>query len=415
MKIFFAHKILCLTIFLTQLFLTIMRILHTSDLHIGKKLEFRSRLDEQKDVLDEIVSVADENDVQLVLIAGDVYDTFTPSSEAEKLFYEFLSNLSAGKRIVVVVSGNHDDAMRLSASRTLSACSDVYFADGENVIKNGDFLSSGIKMREVGSNYFVVESTDGEKAYIGTLSYPTELRLKEKISSEETYEEKVRRWIGACFENNREKLPQILVSHLFMLGGVKTDGERSIELGGARIVSKSAIPDECVYTALGHLHKRQVVDRDRNVIYSGSILQYSFDEAKTDKSVTVFDLSNGTVQNLNVVKLSAGIKLFRLSASSLSEAREMLGNVDGFVELTLKLDKPLEYAEHKAFLQEFPNVFPRLSFNGGESFSGERRSLSDKEVFVEFYKSKYGEEPDVRLTDAFMEIINAIEVGDETA
>ncbi len=390
-----------------------MKILHTSDLHIGKKLETKVRIEEQRLVLDEIVDVCERENVQVVLIAGDIYDTFMPSAEAERLFFDTASKLSGGKRIVIIVSGNHDDSVRLNASNLLSVNSDVYFSDSKIEDFNQEFLSSGVKMQEVGEGYFVV-SDKSETVYIGALSYPTELRLKEKINDDESYSDKVQRWINNCFKNNVSDYPEIFVSHLFMLGGVKTEGERSIELGGARIIDKSLIPKSCIYTALGHLHKRQIVDKERNIIYSGSILQYSFDETKIDKSVTVFEVKNGKVQNLKVVNLEKGTKLFRLKASSLEDAEQKLENVDGYVEVTLEIDKPLDSLKHKEFCKKFPNAFLKLRFLGEQEFLQSRRDLNDRDLFIEFYKNKYGSQPEEELIGLFLSLVDKVELEDET-
>lgn len=390
-----------------------MRILHTSDLHIGKKLENRTRIDEQREVLNEIVTICDDENVQVVIIAGDVYDTFLPSAESENLFFDTISKLSQGKRIVLIACGNHDDSVRLNASNLVALNSDVYFADSKNEEFNRDFVASGVKMIECGTGYFVI--TDGvETVYFGALSYPTELRLKEKVVEDETYEQKVGRWITNCFKNNQNHYPEILISHLFMLGGVKTDGERSIELGGARIIDKSLIPNSVIYTALGHLHKRQVVDKNRNIIYSGSILQYSFDETKIEKSVVIFDVNGGLVQNLKEVKLQSGNRLFRVEADNLVDAEEKIKNISGFVEVTLKLSKPLDTLEHKEFCKKYPDAFLKLRFLGEEKFLKTRKDLGDEELFIEFYKSKYGKEPEKELLELFLAMINKVEVDDET-
>lgn len=390
-----------------------MKILHTSDWHIGKKLEGRSRLDEQRKVLSEIVDICDGEGVQLVIISGDVYDAYTPPAEAEELFFETLSKLTAGKRIAIIISGNHDDSVRLFASSSLSHISDVYFADDKFLDYSKACVSSGIKMEERGEGYFVV-GADGESVYIGTLSYPTELRLKEKVNDDESYADKVARWIKKCFENNVKRLPEILVSHLFMLGGERSEGERNIELGGARIIDKSAIPDEVIYTALGHLHKRQVVDGARHVIYSGSPMPYHFDEAGVEKSVTIFEIHNDKVENLRTRKITSALPLNRATAHSLEEARKICAALSGYTELTLTLDKPLESSEHKAFCLEFPDVFLKLKFNGGTEFSTERRELSNEDLFKEYYKTRFGSDAPQEMVELFLSFVHEIEVNDET-
>lgn len=387
-----------------------MKILHTSDWHIGKKLEGKSRLQEQRKVLEEIVSIADENNVELVLIAGDVYDTFLPSAESEQLFFDVLSKLSNGKRPIIVVSGNHDDAVRLNCARSISYLADVYFSDGDQTRVNDRVLESGSRVLSAKNGGFVVESK-GQKLFVGTLSYPNEYKLKEKIDENETYNQKVARWIGEVFSLNEEKLPQILVSHLFMIGGETSGSEREIELGGARIVDVDVIPKECLYSALGHLHKRQIVSKSRNIVYSGSILQYHFDESGYQKSVTIVDVENNQLQKVEEVKLHNYVNLYRISANSLQEGIEKIEGIDGYIELTLTLDKPLDSLDHKAFCDRFPNVFLKLKFKGGEVFVSDRRTLEGKDLFIEYYKSVYGDNPDQKIVDLFVSLLSEEEIG----
>ena len=115
-----------------------MNILHTSDWHIGKRLMDRERLPEQIAALDEIVRICDERDVDLVLVAGDVFDTYMPSADAEEVFFRAVKRIAGEKRAVVIVSGNHDDGVRLAASAPLAAEEGIYlFGGGYDVVPVG--------------------------------------------------------------------------------------------------------------------------------------------------------------------------------------------------------------------------------------------------------------------------------------
>ncbi len=388
-----------------------MKIMHTSDWHIGKKTENHERLNEQSAVLDEICEIADREGVDLVLVAGDVFDTYIPSADAEELFFEKVVKLARG-RSVVIISGNHDDPTRLCASAPLAAKSRVYFSDSiysDRITEKAVDNSGGAILKESGEGYAVFEK-DEESVYVGMLPYPTEARFKERASGE-SYAERIIFWMNKCFENNTNNLPQILVSHLFALGGVTSDGEREISLGGAKAVDKGAFPPTC-YTALGHLHKRQVVSKSKNIIYSGSILQYAFDEVNIDKSVTVFDVVGGKVENLHEVKLIQGKRLAKVSSISLDAAMELLkGYKDCLVELTLKLKSPMNREENAILRAEYPNVISlKLEIEGIENnrVSG-RRELSDEQLFEECYKRQYGENPDRNLTELYLSLLAEVE------
>ncbi len=388
-----------------------MRILHTSDWHIGKKLETKSRLNEQKTVLADISRIVKEYEVDIVLVAGDIYDTYMPSAESEKLFYDVVSDITACGAQVIIISGNHDDPTRLSASKAISSYGGVYFAGSglNNDVSDfkGDFST---RLVDCSDDYFIFEK-EGERVCFSAVPYPTELRMKEKIKEDESYTEKVSRYILNSIENAKD-LPVVLVSHLFMLGGTPTEGERPIDLGGARVLPPEIIPENCIYTALGHLHKRQIVSHARNIIYSGSIMPYSFDEAGVEKSVTVFDVLDKKVENLEVVKLSGYKNLYRIKAESFEEAKEKISDLDGFVEVSLTLDKPTG-DNIKEFILKHPDAFLKLTFKGVETAVSGRKALNDVDLFTEYYRARYGKEPSKEILELYLEMLNDMGVDYE--
>ena len=172
-----------------------MKILHTSDWHIGKRLMGRERLDEQAEVLDEIAAVCERENIELVLLAGDVFDTYTPSAEAEDLFFTKIKRIAGGERAVLIISGNHDDGVRLSAVAPLSEEQGIYIVGNARnalkVTKDGYRKTHPIAS---GKGYVVFENERGEKAFISTLPYPNEARFKEE-KSELPYVEQMKKWI----------------------------------------------------------------------------------------------------------------------------------------------------------------------------------------------------------------------------
>ena len=149
-----------------------MKVLHTSDFHIGKKLEGRDRLDEQKAVLDEIALICKEKDVDVVVISGDVYDTYTPSAEAEDLFYDSLINISNQKAQIIICAGNHDDYKRLCAASELASRNGIYIF-GTNRDKHR-IKESQAKCKAIssGEGYIVMQKGE-EKVFFGVVGYPS--------------------------------------------------------------------------------------------------------------------------------------------------------------------------------------------------------------------------------------------------
>ncbi len=383
-----------------------MRFLHTSDLHLGKKLDGITRIDEQREVLNEIISIANSYNVSVVLIAGDVFDTFIPSAEAENLFFDFVDALSQSGRTVVCISGNHDDDDRLTASKTLASKRGVYLCGDNQDFCFAEF--NGISLTDKGKSHLVL-SDGSEKCFIATVPYFGEAPVGAEVDKEESFGDRVSRILSEVFSNKREDESGILLTHLFMLGGDKSEGERDIDLGGVKVVSPSAIPDSCIYTALGHLHKRQVISRERNAIYSGSPLQYAYDEVGSKKSVTVFDILSNKVENLCEIELESGKRLAKVSCLGIEDADEILSeNSDCYVDLTVVSDRPLLLEETASLKSKHPNITKiRLELSGNADTSSVigRKNMNDKELFVEFYKGKYGSEPDNELLSAYLEVM----------
>lgn len=378
-----------------------MNILHTSDWHIGKRLMDRERLPEQIAALDEIVRICDERDVDLVLVAGDVFDTYMPSADAEEVFFRAVKRIAGEKRAVVIVSGNHDDGVRLAASAPLAAEEGIYlFGGGCDAVPVGG--ERAVKAVASGEGYVVIANARGEQVYINALPYPNEARLKEE-KTDESYADKLRRWIArgeAGFSGNK---PHILLSHLFVAGGKVSESERDIDLGGARAVPVSLF-SAFDYVALGHLHKPQKLGE--NVRYSGSLLQYSFDEFEK-KQVILLHTQEKSLE-IEEIPLLSGRKLVRLEEENVERAAALLKQYPGaFIELTLRLSAPLTSQETQLLRAANDGLVSLIVRTRAESSAPviKRSSLSSKQLFEEYYRCVYGEDPASDLTQAFLELL----------
>ena len=380
-----------------------MKILHTSDWHIGKRLCGRDRLDEQRAALEEIADICDAEKVDLVLVAGDVFDTFLPSAEAEDTFYRAVKKIAGTDRCVLIISGNHDDNIRLTAATALSEELGIY------VYGNAGHIPKLCKDRrvypvEAGANHIVFRAGT-EEVFVNVLPYPNETRLKEDKNPDEKFLDKMKRWMNAGQSENNRNLPSVFLSHLFIAGGCVSEGEREIDLGGARAVPLDALPD-ADYTALGHLHKRQTFKN--NVVYSGSILQYAFDEAGTKKSIVVFDIGKEGVKDVRRVELHAGKQLVRLQADGVENAAELVAKYpDCYIELTIYLKEPLLSSQVRELREVNPGIVQFLPqvMQEGESVRGvSLKKLPDSELFKTFYRKKFAQEAPEDLTELFLSL-----------
>ncbi|MBQ7369109.1 MAG: exonuclease subunit SbcD [Clostridia bacterium] len=384
-----------------------MRILHTSDLHVGKRLMGRDRLVEQALVLDEIVDICEREQIELVLVAGDVFDTYTPSSEAEELFYAKIKNFAGQDRAVLLISGNHDDGTRLSAVSPFSQEQGVYIVG--NARTPIPVAPVGRKTRPVQSDkgYVIFENEKGEKAFVATLPYPNEARFKEE-KSDLPYVERMQGWINEGVSANVNGYPSILLAHIFVAGGKVSESEREIDLGGARALPIEALP-QADYIALGHLHKKQKLGKG-HCYYSGSPLQYSFDEV-ADKTVKVFDLTPNGVENLKDVPLQSGKKLIRLEAESVQSAEALLKSYpEAWVELKLLLNAPLTQSDSAALAAHENLVSLLTEVHTAEEIRLEsRKGLTDSALFDAYYQSAYNAAPKPELKSLFLEILSEMQ------
>lgn len=403
-----------------------MNILHTSDWHLGKYLDNRDRLPEQREAIDEICRIAEEREIHLVLISGDVFDTAVPSAAAEELFFKAVERLSnGGKRGIVVIAGNHDNPERLCAARALADKNGIILlgmpCDEAALIPNPRL---GVKVVQSGAGWLELQ-IDGvlDHAVIITLPYPSEARLAEVLTPSMNeaelgvaYAERMGKLFHELSSHFRENTINLAMSHLFILGGEPSDSERPIQLGGAPVVGPEKLPEKAQYIALGHLHKPQKVGGTGNAYYSGSLLPYSFSESGGRKAVFIVEAFPATPARVERVELQSGKPLIRWVAQGVEEAVNWLNEgkaENAWIDLEIHVDFPLTQEEIRALRSlndNIINIRPVLKYSEQcVVFDENRRSKPLKELFEDFYKSKTGVAPRAELTQFFLEIA----AGDE--
>jgi exonuclease SbcD len=310
---------------------------------------------------------------------------------------------------VLLISGNHDDGVRLSAAAPLAEEYGIYIVGNDRTAALRKGKDRKVYPSRGGKGYIVFEN-DAQSVYVSLLPYPNEARFREE-KSELSYLEQMEKWLQEGMSDNTDNLPSVLMAHIFVAGGSASQGERDIELGGARAIPAANLPN-CQYIALGHLHKKQHMGSG-HCYYSGSPLQYAFDEV-ADKSVKVFDLTADGVQNLQDVALTKGKKLIRLEASDVETALGLLAKYpDNYVELTLVLSQPLTTADSKALNANENLVSLIAEIHGEESVQFEsRKGLSDEELFNMFYKNSFGGQPKEELKTLFLQTMTELSEKD---
>ncbi|MFT4414878.1 exonuclease SbcCD subunit D [Fredinandcohnia humi] len=393
-----------------------MRILHTADWHLGRSLEGRSRLEEQAQFLDELVKIVEEEKIDIVLMAGDVFDTVNPPAAAEQLFYDSISRLSnGGKRPISIIAGNHDNPDRLSAASPLAHQQNIQLI--------------GLPTMEVQSIY---APTTDEILKLAAVPYPSESRLAEVLS--ESHEElllrdKYDQRIQGIFEEMSKSFSpdtiNIAMSHIYVTGGSSSDSERPIEVGGAYTVASTSLPEAAQYVALGHLHRPQMIKRAKTLArYSGSPLAYSFSEAGYAKSVTILDAKPSMPVEMSEVFLSSGRPLVRWKAleglaqvySWLEEGKDANAWIDLEVHVTnaLSIEEIHRLRKFHSGLIHIRPVFEELEKERLERT--EQANIPIDELFARFYERQTGgARPEPEVIKLFLELLSdeAEEAGEQ--
>ena len=402
-----------------------MKILHTADWHLGKRLNAFSRLEEQREVLDEICEIADREAVDAVIVAGDLFDNFNPSSEATELLYSTLHCLSDnGKRAIIAIAGNHDSPERVEVPDALARACGIIFTGYPNTEIKTFRTQSGIEVTKTDAGFAELKLPNCIFPLRLILTpYANELRLKKDLGVEES-EDALRIHLQNHWQQLADKYfddegVNILVTHLFFMkkGGEipeEPEDEKPINVGGASAIFSENIPTQTQYVALGHLHRYQTIDKKPcPMIYSSSPLAYSFAEENQTKYVVILNAEPNKPIDYQPIALTKGKKLLRAKFENIDEAVAWLeANTDALVEITIVSESYLEMTD-KRRLQEahsgLVQVVPEIKSQRNGEIEGTKIDLSMgmEELFTAYFKQHKvgkGQEPSEGLMAIFKEV-----------
>ncbi len=399
-----------------------MKILHTADWHLGKRLDSFSRLEEQKIVLDEICIIAEEQAVDAIVVAGDLFDAFNPPVEAIELLYKTLKRLTNnGKRPVIAIAGNHDSPDRIDSPEPLAReCGIVFMGYPNTEIKTIE-LENGFEITKTDKGFIEINLPEHNYPLrIIATPYANEVRMKEYFGEEKEVElsNSLQMGWGDLSEKYCDnKGVNILVTHLYMLkrGGEvleEPDGEKPLKIGNADLIYSDIIPSQIQYTALGHLHRHQNVGTDEKpVVYSGSPLSYSFSEAGQQKYVKIINVEPNSIAQLERIPLKSGKQLARKTFNSIDSAVEWLNdNQYTLVELTIESDTYLKSEDLKRLRNahhEIVHIIPIVKNDNVMDESSKQVNLNQDitALFSDYFKYSKGQSPNEEIIELFKEII----------
>jgi exonuclease SbcD len=294
-----------------------VRLLHTSDWHVGRKIRGRSRAGEHRAVLAEIVAIAREQRVDVTLVVGDLFDVSSPSPEDEEIVYRALLDL-AEVGPVLVVGGNHDSSARLEAVKPLLGLGRITVAARPRAPAEGGLARIEALGLEVALLPFVSQRG---------IVKASEIMDLDPDQHSQSYEERLRRIISALTEDMGADTVNVLAGHLTVYGAESGGGEREAHIFGYAIPPQ-AFPGSLSYVALGHLHRQQRVPASAPVWYSGSPLQLDFGEVADRKGVLLIDAEPGKPASVEPIALESGTRLIQISGTLeqvLSHASDLEG------------------------------------------------------------------------------------------
>lgn len=351
-----------------------MKFAHIADLHIGKRVHDFSMLEDQRYILNQMLGIFEEQCVDGILIAGDVYDKVVPSAEAVQLFDEFITRLAKLKIPVYMISGNHDSAERLSFGAKLFESSDIYISQ----VYDGNVKKIGLE-----DKYGLVN------VYLLPFLKPATVRHVLQRDDIESYEDGVMAALQECEVDASQR--NVLVAHQFVTGADRCDSEET-SVGGLDNVSAEVF-DKFDYVALGHIHRPQKMGRE-TLRYSGTPLKYSFSEVEHKKSVTIVELlekGNVQISMVPLVPLRDMRKVRGTYMEVTAKESYTAENKMDYLQITLTDEEDVPGA-----LQKLRTIYPnlmRLEYDNKRTRENRevqaveaQEQKSELELFGEFYE-----------------------------
>lgn len=358
-----------------------MKFIHLSDLHIGKRVNEFSMIEDQEYILKQILKIIDDEAPDGVIVAGDIYDKPVPSAEAVGLFDDFIVRLSKRDLPVYIISGNHDSPERLAFGNRLMASSGIHFSS----VYNG-----------AAERFELADEYGTTAIYMLPFVKPSHIRRFYPDDKIESYTDAIAVAVREMHINRGDR--NIIITHQFVTGAERSDSE-DISVGGTDNVDASAF-DGFDYVALGHIHRPQNVGSE-TIRYCGSPLKYSFSESPYEKSVTVVELKEKGNTSVRTVPLTPMRDMVELKGTydelTLKSFYENTSYREDYVHITLTDEEDIPDVVQKLRViyrnlmkLDYDNKRTRnqTDINGAEDVEVK----SPLELFAEFYEQQNGAE-----------------------
>lgn len=398
-----------------------MRILHTADWHLGKRLEQSERTDEHQAFLDWLILTLQTEDIDVLIVAGDIFDTGNPSNTAFEQYYSFLRQVKdTCCREVIIIGGNHDSISTLNAPQMLLRYFNVHIIGGvpdnfnEQLI---EICDADGQLQLVVCAVPFLRDRDIRLSVAGETVEERENRIKQGICNH------YQRFVPLLEPYKFRDIPVVATGHLFAAGSSTSDSEKEIHVGNLGQVGGDQFPLEFNYVALGHIHRPQQVNQLNHIRYSGSPIPLSFSETADTKQVIIIDFEGAKISALREVAVPCTRRLIRIKGDFEKVKSKLLLLEDpgtlfpAWVEVQVHTEKviyDLEEQLHvliakKPFIDRiFTRQLRTRPAQNLDEQSAEMMALADlepKDVFLKKCASEYPEEDHTDLLLTFNEIM----------
>ena len=397
-----------------------MKILHTADWHLGHRLHEQSQVEEQALFLSWIENFIIQEEIDVLLVSGDVFDTNAPSNQSLEMYYNFLMKLkSTSIQSIIITGGNHDSPGTLNAPK--------------HILNALSIKVVGKATENIKDEVFEIE-INGEKVIIGAVPYLRDGDIRKAVAGE-SFEELTDKYKQALINHyeksaeqcrlvNTSQAPVIAMGHLFATGGSVSESEQNIYVGNLGHIGAGDFPKYFDYIALGHLHRPQIIAGNEKVRYSGSPNILSFSETKYDKKIIVLSIENNEISGINDVSVPRFRNFYKIEGT-VQECIEQFPNLISneykltpWVEIALTEEHNINTDELKKAAEPYPFEILKTALKNQRRLRGIEELLEETKSIKELlptdvFKLKckeigYDLEGNPAVEDAFNEILQTV-------
>ncbi|MDN5342692.1 MAG: repair protein SbcD/Mre11 [Oceanotoga sp.] len=351
-----------------------MKIIHTADWHLGKIIYSNYMTQEQEYILEQFINYVEKNKPDVIIISGDIYDRSIPPSEAVNLLNKVLSNIVIKNKIpTMIISGNHDSEERLEFLNGILSEMDLHI---EGKIKK--------QIKKV-----IINKNSKDKTNFYLLPYIEMQKVKDLYEIDFQTKNEAMKYIIKEMKIDTNEI-NILISHEYVAGGIESDSERILSIGGTEYIDPQILKD-FDYVALGHLHGPQKIKYEK-IRYSGSLMKYSFSETNQKKGMNLIEINQKN--DIKIKQINFKPKRDMKIIKGLFNEIIKMENTDDYLHIIIEDQEPIYEAINKLRIK-YPNVlsleFPNLKTNNDIKTNKKNiKNISPNELFYYFYEEIKG-------------------------